>query len=130
MSRRIAVAMACTVAVIGVPTALAATPQQIYKDFADNGRLDGHYSKADLQRAGMNLMLQGYPNHPTATKAALKKAVKKAGVKGASKSSVPAVKTSGGLPFTGLDLALISVGGVSLLGFGAGLRRLGRRNTT
>ena len=35
-------------AVVGVPGAFAATPQQIIKDYRDNGRLDRQYSKADL----------------------------------------------------------------------------------
>jgi opacity protein-like surface antigen len=133
MGRLKAVAAACLAAIsIAVPAGLAATPQQIYRDFADNGRLDGHYSKSDLQRAERNLVLQGYTPNTTTTKNAIEKASKKAGgVKGASKSSgVPAVKKSGGLPFTGLDLALISVGGISLLGFGAGLRRFARRTSS
>ena len=39
----------------------AATPQQIYRDYADNGRLDQKYSQADLQRALRDVALQGYP---------------------------------------------------------------------
>ena len=42
-------------------SALAATPQQIYRDYADNGRLDHKYSQADLQRAQRDAALQGYP---------------------------------------------------------------------
>ena len=41
--------MACAVLVLA-GSALAATPQQIYRDYADNGRLDHKYSQADLQR--------------------------------------------------------------------------------
>ena len=37
-----------------------------------------------------------------------------------------AVKTTGGLPFTGLDLALMAVGGVLLVGAGTTLRKLGQ----
>jgi len=134
MHRFTVVAGACVAAIlIAVPVSLAATPQQIYRDFADNGRLDGHYSRADLQRAQSNLVIQGY--RPT-TKKGLKHAIKKnqnnynkqGQVKGANKTvGVPAVKKSGGLPFTGVDLALISFGGVSLLAFGASLRRFARR---
>lgn len=36
---------------------------------------------------------------------------------------------SGALPFTGLDLALLVVGGISLLVVGAGLRRASKRTT-
>jgi opacity protein-like surface antigen len=112
---------------IAVPASLAATPQQIYRDFADNGRLDGHYSKGDLLTAQRNLQTQGYGGP---TKKGLKHAIKKSAVKGANKTvGVAAVKKSGGLPFTGVDLALISVGGVSLLAFGASLRRFARRTS-
>jgi hypothetical protein len=134
MHRFTAVAGACVAAIlIAVPVALGATPQQIYRDYADNGRLDGHYSRADLLRAQQSLVIQGYK--PT-TKGGLKHAIKKktshynkqGQVKGANKTvGVPAVKKSGGLPFTGLDLAFISIGGVSLLAFGASLRRFARR---
>jgi hypothetical protein len=50
-------------------------------------------------------------------------------VKGAvTKTTRPAVKgsTAGTLPFTGLDLTLIVVGGIVLLVAGAGMRRAGR----
>lgn len=40
-----------------------------------------------------------------------------------------AAGTSGSLPFTGLDLALLVVGGLTLVVAGAGLRRAARRNT-
>ena len=56
-----AVAALAGAAVVGVPGALAATPQQIFKDYADNGRLDGTYSKSDLSRALHDAVLQGYP---------------------------------------------------------------------
>jgi hypothetical protein len=36
------------------------------------------------------------------------------------------VKASGGLPFTGLDLALLAAGGGLLLVVGTGLRKLGK----
>ena len=134
MRRYIAVAGAFVAAIlIAVPAGLAATPQQIYRDYAQHGRLTGHYSRADLDKAAKNLVIQGYK--PT-KKGGLKQAIKKAShqngkknqVKGANKTAgVPAVKSSGGLPFTGVDLALISFGGLSLLAFGASLRRFARR---
>lgn len=125
MRRLSAVAAALAAAIlIAVPVSLAATPQQIYRDFADNGKLDGHYSRADLLRAQKNLAIQGYGSP---TKTGLKHAIKKQAVKGAKKTAAAPVKKSGGLPFTGVDLALISIGGVMLLAFGAGLRRFARR---
>ena len=93
--------------------ASAATPQQIYKDYADNGRLDHQYSQADLQRAQRDAALQGYP---------------RVGVQGAVEQALgkQGVKASGGLPFTGLDLALLAAGGGLLLVAGTGLRKLGQ----
>jgi hypothetical protein len=117
-------AFAAAVAV-GAPGALGATPQQIYKDYADNGRLDGRYSQADLRRALHDAVIQGY-NKPTNNVApTIKKKVSqpKSGVAGAK---LPAAKRQGALPFTGLDLALMTVGGFSLLLLGAALRRFAR----
>ena len=114
MWRRCAVwgVMACAVLALA-GAAAAATPQQIYKDYADNGRLDHKYSQADLQRAQRDAALQGYP---------------KVGVQGAVEQALGAqgVKASGGLPFTGLDLALLAAGGGLLLVAGTGLRKLGK----
>lgn len=121
---------------IAVPVGVAATPQQIYRDYADNGRLDGHYTKPELKRALKDAVVQGYggPNGqnlgPT-----IKNGTGSGGQSGQSGGSqggsagvsTPPVKSTGGLPFTGLDLALISVGGVLLLAFGASLRRFARR---
>lgn len=44
------------------PGALAATPEDIYKDLADNGRLDGTYTQAELQAFLQNASVQGYGN--------------------------------------------------------------------
>ncbi len=95
------------------PAAFGATPQQIFKDYADNGRLDHTYSHSDLLRAQKDAALQGYP---------------RVGVQGAVEKALgaQAVKSKGGLPFTGLDLALLTAGGALLLVAGTGLRRLGR----
>ena|SRR5215831_3455594 len=115
---------------IAVPVGIAATPQQIYRDYADNGRLDGHYSKSDLQRALKDATVQGYttPGGGGLTPAVKKKAGQEGNQSGTAGVSTPAVTTSG-LPFTGLDLVLITIGGVLLLAFGVGLRRFGRRTT-
>jgi len=107
-------ASGCVAVALGAaPAALGATPQQIYRDYKDNGRLNHHYTQADLQRALRDAALQGYPH---------------VGVQGAVKKALgaQAVKPSGGLPFTGLDLGLMAAGGALLLAAGTGLRRLGR----
>ena len=98
----------------------AATPQQIYRDLADNGRLDQTYSRADVDRAfGSNPSIPAYakperaPNRPQAP------------------AVQPAVHTASAddgrsLPFSGLDAALfVAVGGPLLL-LGAGMRRFAR----
>jgi hypothetical protein len=108
---------ACAAGALGLaPASLAATPQQIYRDYAQHGRLTQDYSRSDLQRALRDAALQGYP---------------RVGVQGAVERALGAkgVKGSGGLPFTGLDLALMSAGGALLLGAGLGLRQLGRAKT-
>ena len=107
---------ACAALALGAGPALGATPQQIFRDYADNGRLDQRYSQADLQRAQRDAALQGYP---------------RVGVQGAVEQALgaQAVKTQGGLPFTGLDLALLGAGGALLLAAGTGLRKLGRNKS-
>jgi hypothetical protein len=95
--------------------ALAATPKQIYRDYADNGRLDAKYSKADLDRALKDAVLQGYGDQNV-----------NVGLSPAAGAAAGNAGASGGLPFTGLDLTLMAVGGGALLLTGAGLRRLAR----
>jgi hypothetical protein len=119
---------------IAVPVGSAATPQQIYRDYADNGHLDGHYSKSDLQRALKDAVIQGYtPSGGGGANPAVKQKNSgggggggAGGVQGGT-ATTPPVKSTGGLPFTGLDLALIAIGAMLLLAFGAGLRRFARR---
>lgn len=101
------------------PGAVAATPRQIYQDYADNGRLDGHYSSADLRRALQSASVQGYG------KPSVKIRMKPAIIQ--RTAPPPAQRQRGTLPFTGLDLGVIVAGGALLLLVGAGLRVLGRR---
>ena len=121
------VSVLAAAALLGAPGAMAASPQQIYKDYADNGRLDHKYSQADLQRALKNAVFQGYKPQgggnlgPTIKK---QSSHPSSGVLG---SQLPGAHRAGGtLPFTGVDLALMTAGGLVLLGLGAGMRRLGR----
>ena len=92
-----------------------ATPQQIYRDLADNGRLDRRYCAADIDRALHSASLRHY-ERPAPTR---------------RPQSVPqlapaAADAGGSLPFSGLALALF--GGVAgpLLLLGASLGRLAR----
>jgi hypothetical protein len=95
--------------------ASAATPQKIYQDLADNGRLDQHYSKHDINRALHMPSLQRYeldtsPTRPVPTPL-----------------TVPASPDKArSIPFTGIDLALFGGVGGPLLILGAGLGRLVR----
>jgi hypothetical protein len=101
---------------------MAASSQQIYRDYADNGKIDGHYSRADLQRALRDAQIQGYgkPTVSVGMAPAIQRAL------GAQAGLASSGKPSGGLPFTGVDLAVVLVGGLGLLLLGAGLRKLGR----
>src|SRR5947208_3742604 len=110
-------------ALVLVPGALAATPKQIYKDYADNGRLDHKYSQADLQRALKNAVFQGYNLGANLHATVKKSSHPSSGVLG---SQLPQAHRAGTLPFTGVDLALMTAGGLGRLGLGAGMRRLGR----
>lgn len=108
--RLIKLGVVVATALLFVTGAFAATPKQIYRDYADNGRLDGKYSKADIDRALKDAVLQGYGNPNVNV--------------GLAQSAAAAGKA--GLPFTGLDLTLMAVGGGTLLAAGFGLRRLAR----
>lgn len=51
-----------SVVMLWAPGALAATPEEIYKDLADNGRLDGTYTQQELQAFVQSASVQGYGN--------------------------------------------------------------------
>src|SRR5438105_11033221 len=87
-------------ALIVAPAALSATPTQIYRDYADNGRLDRHYSQSDMNRALKDAVLQGYGNENV-----------QQGLQQSAQGGVAGSKA--GLPFTGLDLTLMIVGGTA-----------------
>jgi hypothetical protein len=103
----VALALACA------GPASAASPQKIYKDLADNGRLDGRYSRADIARAfNLERVVRTDPQTTPPVR----------------RPATPPVRreTSGGdraIPFTGLDVALLIVGGGPLLLIGMALRR-------
>jgi hypothetical protein len=107
-------------ALVGAGSAFAATPQQIYRDLADNNRLDGKYTRADLARAfdlhqvmGTDKLSPNVPRKPIGVPAAAD------GVQAprATKRSERRV------PFSALDAALLVAGGGPLLLIGVGLRR-------
>ena len=137
-------------ALVAAPGAFSATPQEIYRDYADNGRLDNAYTPADLERVLKNATLQQYG--PGTVGGGLKPEVEEeidegtpgttggsspSGTSGGSSPSGTAggqtgggtspVQTTGGLPFTGLDLSLIATGALGLILLGAALRRVARQ---
>jgi hypothetical protein len=108
----LALILVTATALLWSSAACAASPQRIYKDLADNGRLDGKYSKADLARA---LNLQHVVKTDKAQPAPATPTV--------APKATPARRSNRRVPFTGLDLALLTVGGGPLLLIGIGLRR-------
>ena len=115
--RLVAVAAATLLALLCAGPALAATPQEIYRDLTDNGQLDGHYTRAEIERA-FNL-----PPVVGTDKQLPRKPIRVP----QSSEAVPAPRATGTtdrrIPFSALDAALLVAGGVPLLLIGAGLRR-------
>ena len=97
----------------------AATPQQIYRDLADNGQLDRPYSRADVDKALNNPSLPAYARPERASRTPQSRPAPAV----APKASVDDGRS---LPFTGLDLALLGAVGGPLLLLGAGMRRHAR----
>ena len=133
-----AVVVLSAAALIAASGALAASPQEIYRDYADNGKLDGKYTTSDLERALNNAVVQAYGhNKQKGLKPAVEKQVKSgtsgtsgtSGGAAAGGTSPTAVTVSGGLPFTGLDLSLIVVGALGLVLLGGALRRFARQRS-
>ena len=144
-------------ALIAASGAFAATPQEIYGDYADNGRLDKAYTSADLDRALKNAAVQAYgkpssgglgpaveegKDNPStgaggssgggttggAPGGGTAGGLSGGGTEGArSGDGTAPAQSSGGLPFTGLDLSLIAAGALGLILLGAALRRVARQ---
>lgn len=94
--------------------ALAASPQEIYNDYAQDQKLDGTYTDAELQAYLNDAAVRGYGN---------------AGVITALDALVTGMLSDddrGTFPFTGAELALVAMGAIALIGGGAGIRRLTR----
>ena len=94
--------------------ALAATPTDIYNDYADNGKLDKTYTDAELRAYLNDATLAQYPPS-AATKGELDTLVKSL-----------LNQERGEFPFTGMEMALLLVGAVVLVGGGVALRKSSR----
>jgi hypothetical protein len=117
--RLVAVGAVATLALVGAGSAFAATPQKIYRDLADNGRLDAKYTRAEIERAF---------NLPQALRtdvqpAAPRKPIADPSTSEAAQSPRATGRTVRRVPFSALDAALLVAGGGPLLLIGAGLRR-------
>jgi hypothetical protein len=109
----------CVMPAMAIASSGGAT-QAIVKDVADNGKVDGHYTKAQLQAALASPLLKQYGGQG-AVESVLDRLTPKT-------SAAPATGKGGNLPFTGADIFLfVGVGG-GLLAAGLVLRRLGRRD--
>ena len=100
------------------PAAATATPdtsQRIFSDLADNGRLDGHYTRAQINRALHSPSLRGYDRPQPVRK-----------LTSTQRSSLPSSSANGPLPFSALDFALFAAVGGPLLLLGGSLGRLAR----
>ena len=93
----------------------------IVKDVAKDGKVDGHYTTAQLKSALKNPLLKQYGGQG-AVESVLTK------MKPKSTTAAPATGTSKDLPFTGADVFLFVIVGGGLLAAGLVLRRFGRRD--
>ena len=118
INRRLAaVGAIAALAFAGTGSAFAATPQMIYRDLVDNGKLDGHYTRAEIARA-----FDLPPNVGTDPGARVPR--KPIGVQAEGVQAAPATKRSNRrLPFSSLDVALLVAGGGPLLLIAASLKR-------
>ena len=109
------------------------TTDQIINDVAKDGRVDGHYTAAQLRAALASPLLAAYGKGGTGGVAGVQAALGAKHKNTPPSSSTPSTSspgtgTTGNLPFTGADILLfVGVGGVLLVS-GLVLRRAGREN--
>lgn len=116
LRRLAAVGAVAALALLGAGSAFAATPQQIYRDLVDNGRLDGKYTHAEIERA---FNLSPAPRRAPAARTPRKPIAVPEAVTPAREKP----RDDRRVPFSALDAALLVAGGGPLLLIGAGLRR-------
>lgn len=103
---------AAVMSVLMASVALAAyAPQDIYDDFADNGKLDRQYSDAELRAYLNNATLSQYTD-PS--------------VKNRLDTLVKSMVTRDTFPFTGFQMMIAGIIAAALVGGGFGLRRFAR----
>ncbi|MHB0980920.1 MAG: hypothetical protein ACYC5Q_12780 [Thermoleophilia bacterium] len=136
MHKITAIAMVALVLVLALGgTALAATTQDIYNDYADNGKLDGTYTIAEIEAYLNDATVHQYGSAGVLTPldgllTAVLGAMKAGDDYAAALAKALGTSTDTGgratLPFTGAELAVILLGAVALLGGGVALRRATR----
>jgi len=126
MRRGRIVGVVTVVALVLAPGAYAATPDDIASDLAD-GRLDARYTQAELSAFVKNATVQAYPQPGVAgvERVVTRPQAPTRGRAGVERVLQPA-RPGGALPFTGVDLALMTAGGLGLLALGAAMRRVAR----
>ena len=114
MKRVVILALAVVFVVLALSSvAQAATPQDIYKDYAADHKLDGTYTTAELQAVLGDAWLAQYGD-PTILNA----------LDGIVNDML--AEGHGQFPFTGAPLALVALITIGLVGAGVGIRRIGR----
>lgn len=111
-------ASALLVMMVLAPGALGASPGGIYKDLAD-GRLDGSYTRAELEAYARDAAVQGYGNPVVSGVSGQQTGGERQDSGGVAPGQTPLAQTgtAGTLPFTGTELGLFAlVGGALLLG--------------
>jgi hypothetical protein len=102
---------ALVVGLLMTAVALASTPQNIYDDFSDNGKLDKHYSDKELHDYLNDATLHQYGDHDKIHRL---------------DDVVNDMLTRDTFPFTGFQLMIAGIAAVALVGGGVALRRFSR----
>ena len=97
------------------------TTSAIVSDVAKDGKVDGHYTSAQLKSALNSPLLRQYGGQG-AVESVLTESKPK------TTPAAPATGPSNNLPFTGADVFLFVIVGGGLLAAGLVLRRFGRRD--
>jgi hypothetical protein len=130
--------VACFVVVPAPAFAAGGTPMDICHDLQD-GKLDGHYTQAQLNAFNSDPTVQGYcsavavaatvtPKAPAPASHTPAPASPVLGAQHTQRATAPVVtsRRSGTLPFTGLQLSVVLAFGLALIGAGLALRYGGR----
>lgn len=128
------IVVAIAAALLGASGALAASPKDIYRDLADNGRLDKTYTKREMAAYLQSAAVQGYGNPVVvasgvagvSTTKTRPKPKPTAGVAGVQTPPVAQTASAGTLPFTGSELGIFALVGAALLAGGVVLRASSR----